>query len=62
MIPYSRKFLPGEKFHKYCHPHLLAKFLSANFLSYVNNYVEDIMATFTTLTKFIPQNISAIQR
>ena len=32
-----------------------------NFLSHVNDYIED-MATFTALTKFIPPNISAKQR
>ena len=47
IILYSRKFLPGENFR-----HLLsiAKFLSVNFLSCVNDYIED-RVTFTALAK-----------
>ena len=46
------KFLPREDFYLFCHLLLLARILSTNFLSCVNNYlhVEDI-ATFTALVK-----------
>ena len=50
-----------RKFHQFRHLLSLAKFYHVNFLSCVNDYIED-MATFTTLAKFIPPNISAIQR
>ena len=36
-------------------------FLSTNFLSRVNDYIED-MVTFTALAKIIPPNISVIQK
>ena len=49
-LPYSWKFSPGENFHQFRHLLLLAKFLSENFLSCVNDYRED-MLIFTTLAK-----------
>ena len=60
-VLYRRKFSPGENFRQFRHLLSLANFLSANFLSCVNDYIED-MATFTTLAKIIPLNNSAIQR
>ena len=44
------KFLPGENFCRFCHQLSLAKFLSCEFLSRVNDYIED-MVTFTALAK-----------
>ena len=49
-VPYSWKFLPGEKFRQFHHLVLLMKICCANFLSCVNGYVED-MATFSVLVK-----------
>ena len=50
-ILYRRKFSPGENFCKFRHLLLYDKiFLSVNFLSCVNDYIED-MATFTALAK-----------
>ena len=50
-VPYSWKFSPGENFRQFCHVLSLAKFfLSVNFLSRDNDYIED-MATFTALAK-----------
>ena len=49
-IPYKRKFSPGEKFRQFRHLLLLAKFFIREFLSRVNDYIED-MATFTALVK-----------
>jgi hypothetical protein len=40
----------------FCQFRSLAKFLSINFLSYVNDYTED-MVTLTALTKIFPLNI-----
>ena len=43
------KFSPEENFRQFCHLLSLAKFFyHANFLSYVNDYMED-MAIFTTI-------------
>ena len=49
-IPYSRYFSPGENFCQFRHLFLLAKILSANFFSCINDYTVD-MATFTALAK-----------
>ena len=49
-ILYTRKFSSGEKFRKFRHLFSLAKFLSWNFLSRVNDCINN-MATFTTLAK-----------
>ena len=47
LFKYKRKFLPEENFCQFRHVLLLAKFfLSANYLSHANDYIED-MATFT---------------
>ena len=59
-ILYSRKFSPGENFHQFHHL-VLMKFCSVNFLSCVNDCI-DYIATFTALAKFIPLNISVIQK
>ena len=45
-----QKFLPGENFANFATCSLLAKFLSVNFLSSVNDYIED-MVTLTALAK-----------
>ena len=37
-IPYSQKLSPGENFRQFHHPILLAKILSMNILSRVNDY------------------------
>ena len=58
-VLYSQKFSPEEDFHQFHHLFLSAKFLSANFLSCVNDYMEDIALNWQTI---IPLNISVIQR
>ena len=50
ILPYSQKFSLGENFRQFRHLLLLAKFLSVNILSWVNDYIEG-MATFTALAK-----------
>ena len=49
-IPYNWKFSPSENFCQFHHQLLLAKFLSTNFLSCDNDYVED-MVTFYCVDK-----------
>ena len=48
-IQYSQKLLPGE-ISPILPPALIGEILSTNFLSRVNDYIED-MATFTALVK-----------
>ena len=50
VLLYSQKFSPGENFCQFCCLLLLAKFLSANFLSGINDCIEDMMI-FTRLAK-----------
>ena len=49
-VPYRRKFSPGENFRQFCHLLSLAKFFIREYLSCVNDYIED-MAIFTALVK-----------
>ena len=51
-----------RKFSPISPPALDGKNFINDFLSCFSDYIEDIMATFTALAKFIPLNISAIQR
>ena len=61
-VLYTWKFSPGENFRQFHHLLSLAKFLSHEFFSsYVNHYIED-MATLPHWWKFIPPNISALQK
>ena len=46
------KFSPGEKFYQFHHLLSVVKFLSMDFLSCVNDYVQD-MATFTTFGEIL---------
>ena len=56
-ILYSWYFSPGENFHQFRHLLPLAKTLSANFFSRINDYTMD-MATFTALAKIKSGEIS----
>ena len=49
-LPHMRKFSPGETFANFAICSHWRNFYHANFLSYVNDYIED-MATFTALAK-----------
>ena len=51
----------SQKFSPISLPAIIGEFLSVNFVSCVNNDIDNIMVTFTALAKIYP-NISAIQR
>ena len=54
---YGWKFSPGENFYQFHHLLLLAKILSMNIFSGVDDCIED-MVTFTLLAKILSANYS----
>ena len=50
IIPYSRYLSPGEHFRQFRHLLPLAKILSMNIFSCINDYTVDVV-TFTTLAE-----------